>query len=379
MIQKTLLSLIVPTCALPALALNVWPRVENMLVSGFSSQELGIVLLVSISALGMTAVPFAMAKAPNAGFWWFCLTFGVALGTLNYMMAVGAIGKAHDNVTFGILDRQTKASHVRDQIRDRQKERESLGSFKPTTQDMLGTADRAVELALEARDQECGKVGDFCRARQAQLATRQQDRADLASSYALTERAANLDKQIENGQRALAELGYIPAIADPQAARISRVVSIFITLGPDSLQTVADGIISFLAIFAEALALGMPRIILTALERPVQAPALPPLQIALRPVAPKRLAYKPPAPSPPPQTPSPAKQPPQPPGDLDQWIQSNLIRSSNRLKHWDAYTLYKKSTSSPMEFDQFHLAMSKHYQTQVENRRQYYLNVATRT
>src|SRR5690242_4834153 len=97
--KKILLASIVPTCALPALALNVWPRVENMLQSGVSSQELGIVLLVSIAALGMTSVPFAMAKAPNTGFWWFCLVFGISLGCLNYMMAVGAIGKAHDNIT----------------------------------------------------------------------------------------------------------------------------------------------------------------------------------------------------------------------------------------------------------------------------------------
>src|SRR5262245_45311038 len=106
MIRKILVPLIVPACALPALSLNVWPRIENMLLSGISSQELGIVLLVSISALGMTAVPFAMAKSPNNGFWWFCLVFGIALGTLNYMMAVGAIGKAHDNVTFATLNKQ---------------------------------------------------------------------------------------------------------------------------------------------------------------------------------------------------------------------------------------------------------------------------------
>src|SRR5689334_10626672 len=176
-LKKIFVSSIVPACALPALSLNVWPRVENMLASSITSQELGIVLLVSISALGMTAVPFAMAKAPNKGFWWFTLVFGIALGILNYMMAVGAIGKAHDNVTGITLEKQTRQSNLRANVEDLRRQRAALGTFNPTTRDMLDTADRAVGLAIEARDQECGKVGDFCRARQAQLAARQADRA----------------------------------------------------------------------------------------------------------------------------------------------------------------------------------------------------------
>src|SRR5262245_41100760 len=162
-LKQILVPLIVPACALPALALNVWPRVENMLNSGITSQEMGIVLLVSIAALGMTSVPFAMAKAPNRGFWWFALTFGVSLGVLNYMMAVGAIGKAHDNVTSITLDKQAKRDHIQYQVREAQVQRSRLGDFRPTTRDMLQSADRAVELALEARDQECNKVGDHCR------------------------------------------------------------------------------------------------------------------------------------------------------------------------------------------------------------------------
>src|SRR4029077_10423653 len=126
--QRIFLSTTVLACALPALALNVWPRVENMLSSGITSNELGIVLLVSLSALGMTAVPFAMQKAPNTGFWWFALTFGLALGTLNYMMAVGAIGKAHDSITSITLDKQSRQSHLQSRISELYGHRRDLGA-----------------------------------------------------------------------------------------------------------------------------------------------------------------------------------------------------------------------------------------------------------
>lgn len=376
--------LIIGACAAPAITLNVWPRVENMIANGFSSNELGIVLLVTMSALTMTIVPFAMRKADNLGFWFVCLVFGITLGLLNYLMAVGAVGKAHDNVTEITLDKQSRRDHYRSQIQDLSQRRAAVGSFKPTTRDMLDSADRAVNLALEARDQECGKVGDFCRARQAQLAARQQDRAELAASYALTERARILDEGINVLQRSLGDLGYIPATADPQAARISRVLSIFITLGSDSLQTVSNFIIHFLAVMAEAFALIAPRIVITAImpeERPGAAPAQPPLLLTAEAPPAKKLAEI----SPPPPPPVRAAKPKQPPifGPLSKWLTEQTIPSTNRILAWTAYTSYKdwcKTHSlTALEFLKFDAEVkASGIKEVVEAKRSYYLNLAIR-
>lgn len=388
-VKATLVSFIVPACALPALSLNVWPRIENMIISGLSSQELGIVLLVSISALGMTAVPFAMAKAPNAGFWWFCLIFGLALGTLNYMMAVGAIGKAHDGTISGVLAQQAKRNNLEYRIKEAMEHRRQLGEFRFTTSDMLASADLAIKLALEARDQECGRVGDFCRARQAQLSTRQEERAQLAASAAITARAERIDVDLARLGDELQRLGYVPAESDPQAARIARVVGLFITLEPKDHVRVADFIISFLAIFAEALALGMPRIILTALQKPVEIVSfVPPPPHLIAPsaqkkaiaVAPSSTATNlPSAGTPPvPSLPPPAKKKLQQ-GDPLQWLSVGVSKSPGRLRTWDAYTAYKswcKTINLPAaEFITFDMIIkSTGIQTLTEGNKTYYLN-----
>lgn len=52
-----------------------------------------------MSAVGMAAVPFAMKKAGNLGFWLVCLVMGLGLATFNHTMAVELASKWRDQNT----------------------------------------------------------------------------------------------------------------------------------------------------------------------------------------------------------------------------------------------------------------------------------------
>lgn len=345
---------VVAACAAPAVTLNVWPRIEQMLTHGFNSNELGIVLLVTISALGMTAVPFAMQKAERWGFWFTCLTFGISLAILNYVMAVGAIGKLSDHATAQATAAMSKAESLKTQLEELRSARRELGAFKPTTPEMLAAADDAVRLATEARDQECGRVGDFCRARVAQLQSRLSERAETGAHRALTLRAGEITSRITNLNEQIQHSGALPVYADPQAERIKALL---VLLWPTLATTqVANGIIHMLAIAAELFAFGMPRILVAALGRPTVpvTAGRPSTGLLLNTVRTPIPASKKPIRA---ITGPPARTPPPINGastSLAEWKAKHLQPElGRRLKCWDAWKHYEAKATDPGSFTSF--------------------------
>lgn len=272
-VSNTAVGIVVAICAAPAATLNIWPRVAQMHLEGISGSQIGIILLVSVSALGMAAIPFAMKKAENWGFWSVCLTFGVGLAILNYAMAVGAIGKVRDHEADGNRKLQAQYQALNAQLTDALRSRTLLPPYRETTEQMVETGKAAVALAERARLEECKIVGDYCRARIAQLASRQAELGTLAADFSTTRRAYDLDRAVaELRERTSRQTN--PTSVDRQASRLAGLVTVFINLGPDAAERVADGLISVLAIAAEAIGLGLPRILVTALSG-VSSPLLP--------------------------------------------------------------------------------------------------------
>ncbi len=381
-IGNCLLATIVLACASPAITLNVWPRVDQLIHGGFSSNILGIALLVTLSALGMTAVPFAMKKAPNWGFWWTCLVFGFGLLVLNYIMAIGAVGKSRDDEAGAKGNLIEKARVLKETLQGTIGIRSSLPPFRWTTQEMVDTALLAQRTTDDARRKECEKVGDYCRALVAQLGNRQAELAEIQAAYATTTRARQLDDSIRDQQHALTNLGPIPANSDQQASRIAALVGGFFILGPDASERVATWIIHFVAICAEAFALGAPRIIVTALARkpqdaketPVQ---IPPVSVASNPM---------PAPMPtakilPRTKPSMGKLE----ASISDWKQLALIRSPGKLRDWSCYEHYKAhakekglASASFIEFNKKLQELGLKLETDPVAKRDFYLEVAIR-
>ena len=76
---------VVAACAAPSAAANVWPRVSQMWAEGAASgTEVGLTLALAMSAVGMAAVPFAMKKAGNIGFWLVCLMMGLWVSLIGF-------------------------------------------------------------------------------------------------------------------------------------------------------------------------------------------------------------------------------------------------------------------------------------------------------
>jgi len=302
-----------------------------------------------MSVLGMACIPFAMKKADNLGFWFVCLTAGVFLTVLNYALAVGAIGKARDNETNSAASLRAASERLEKQIKELKLARSSAPSFKHTSEEMVSSAREAVNLAIVARDQECGKVGDNCRARVAQLAARQADLAEILGNREATRKADERDASLRSLESDLSKLGTIPERVDPQAERLGNLLR---TIGIErTTQAVADGLISILAITAEVFALVMPRILVTAL-----APAT--VLVALAgpsggTTAPKQLA--------PPKATS--KSPPvaRPPASAADWLRAYRPAKGSKLDCWTAYQAYKKwcnGALSPVSYTAFMFEMS---------------------
>ena len=370
-IHPLTLGAIICLCAAPAMTLNVWPRIENMILHGMTSNELGIALLVAVSALGMTAVPFAMLKAPNRAFWWTTLSFGLGLATLNYIMAVGAIGKISDHATSQAAQAISRAQSLKDQLEDLRAARKELGAFKHTSQEQLTAADEAVRLAEIAQRDECGKVGDHCRARVAQLQSRLSERADISAALSATIRRSAIERDLRAVEQKLLAVGALPTYTNPQAERIRSVVGL---IAPSvATESVANGIIHFLAIAAELFALGMPRILSTALAGQgapkVDEGAAPPEKLNI--VRTPNLAVG--------NRPRALPAPSQPAGPAE-WRTAHLFRKpGNKLKCWDTYKLYEKWTRSagqaPVSFTAFDFELTSNGVKKEAGSRSFYLDV----
>ena len=258
-------------CAAPLAALNVWPRLSQMWAQGAASgNDVGIVLLVVVAALLMAAVPFAMEKAGNWGFWLVCLAFGIGLATLNYALAVGSIGKVRDSNAGPARELVHKAASVNSRIERARKSRSQLPQFAWVSAAGAAAAKRAADAAATSREEECtrrGKAAALCRDREADERTALAALATAESNRAVTAQAEQLDAEIKRLEQELAALGAIPDNVDAQAARLAKVVGRFVDLGDNPVEAVADAVISAMSVFAELIGLLGPRIIVTAMAR----------------------------------------------------------------------------------------------------------------
>ena len=81
----------------PSVAANVWPRLTQIRSEGAANgTEVGITIAVTLSALGMAAVPSAVRNANTLLFRLTCLVTALGLATFNYSMAVDLVTRWRD-------------------------------------------------------------------------------------------------------------------------------------------------------------------------------------------------------------------------------------------------------------------------------------------
>jgi hypothetical protein len=232
-----------------------------------SGTEVGLTLALAMSAIGMAAVPFAMKKAGNVGFWLVCLVMGLGLATFNYTMAVELASKWRDHNTSLAAVKQLKSAALDSRLAQATAALEQLPQVPHTTAAMVTAAKLAAGTAATSREEECrkrGGRGDQCRDREKDEREALKALSTAEANRATTLERERLDAELKAASREKVELGPVPHEVDPAAARIGKVLASFFDLGPRPDLVVIDWWPTFVAVVIEAIGLLMPRIILTA-------------------------------------------------------------------------------------------------------------------
>jgi hypothetical protein len=245
----------------PTLALNTWPRVSQIAAGAVDPGALAIVAFQAASVLVMAATPFAMKRTE---YWWGKLGFlliGLVLAVLNWGAGTEAASHLRDTIADPRRATIARAATLERDLGLARKSRIEVSHFVPTVAEGVAAAQRAVDEAIVARDQECGKVGENCRRRVAELAERHSELAKVHTNKAFTDQAASLDAKITGIEAEIRALGAIPTHADPGAARIAKVVGKVINLGDKPEDVISDWWPTVLAAGAELLGMWGPRIL----------------------------------------------------------------------------------------------------------------------
>jgi hypothetical protein len=243
-------SIRVPT--VPVAGLNVWPRVAQLLAGATEPSGWAFVAFQILTLLLLAQIPFAIDRTQNWIARAFFGVFALILITINLTFSVEAIGHVRDTArdhNRAIVDNIASLSRQLDEHRN---ERASL-SFTPVTSEQITDAQKAVSEAVTARDQECGKVGENCRKRVADLNELEQALSHLQSNKSIGDHATDLDGQISALEKQISALGPPPLMQDPVAARLSMW-----TFGRLSADAISNGLPTVLSLVAELCALFGP-------------------------------------------------------------------------------------------------------------------------
>src|SRR5262249_61926328 len=199
-------------------------------------------------------------RLQKAGF----LLVGLVLAALNWGAATEAASHLRDAYADPRRATIGRAATLKRDLGVARKSRSQVSHFTPTVAEGVAAAQRAVDEAISARNQECGKVGPNCRQRVVELFDRQSELSKAHTNKALTEQAAALEAKIAGIEAEIRALGAIPSHADPGAARIAKVIGKVIDLGGEPEDVISDWWPTMLAAGAELLGMWGPRILILA-------------------------------------------------------------------------------------------------------------------
>jgi len=252
-------------CAVPSAAANLWPRLTHIWTNGAAGGDVAIISLLTLSVAGMVAVPFAMRNADSLLFWLTCLVTGIGLATFNQIMATETTGKWLEVMLHPAAVKQSRAAVLDSRIQRETAAIAQLPQLPRTSAAEVEAAAQAVKLATEARDQECGKVGNNCRDRVKELKTEVEKQAELLKARTNTITLEAHEAAIKTARAEREELEPIPTGPDPTMQRIANMVGLVYPLGERSDLKVIEWLPTWVAAMVEAIGLLLPRILLTAM------------------------------------------------------------------------------------------------------------------
>lgn len=358
---------LIAACIAPSLAANVWPRVSQAIAQGVADGgTVAIVTLMVVSVLAMAACPFAVEKAANWAFALLFAIFGLGLASLNFGNAVEVASHVRDLVRDPRKATLATAATLERDLAEARKSRTQLSHFTPTTAEGVTAAQGAVGTAIAARDQECGRVGENCRRRVAEVTDRQAELASATRNKALTDEATRLEGVIAGLQRRIAAFGPVPTHADPFAARIALILR-------TTEETVSEWWPTFVAGMIEAVAMVGPIMLMTAVfpraraapRKPTVARESATVATVARPKTPRKSKSRAATPS----------------GDVRQFLESRTVsRAGARIRCKEVFDAYvgwcQERGLEPLSFTRFGTAFkAEGVGFDNKNNRGVYLNI----
>jgi hypothetical protein len=249
----------------PIAGLNVWPRVTQLLDGTTDASGWAFVAFQILALFVLARIPFTMDRTKS----WIARAMLAAFATIliaaNLTFSVEAIGHVRDTARDHNRAVAANITTLTGQLDERRAERAGLAAFTPVTSEQITDAQKAVTEAVTARDQECGKVGDNCRKRIAELNDRQDKLSGLQSNKSIGDSAIALDAKISALEDQIRILGPVPLMQDPGAARLAML-----TFGKLSADAVSNGLPTALSFVAEICALLGPFVLLGGQAQPAR-------------------------------------------------------------------------------------------------------------
>lgn len=218
----------------PIAGLNIWPRVHQLLLGAADPAGWPFVGFQILTLVLLSRIPFAIERAN-----WFVrvllIGFGLILVATNLTFSTESIGYIRDAARDHNRGLENASDSLARQLDEARAERGALAPFIPTTADQITAAQHAVDEAITARDQECGKVGDNCRKRVAELGERQDTLSRLQFNRSIGHHATELDDKISKLTEKINAIGPKPAAQDPAAERLASI-----TLGRMTADQIAE-------------------------------------------------------------------------------------------------------------------------------------------
>jgi hypothetical protein len=383
-------------CVLPSAVVNVAPHIAQ---GAHDSGAAATAVFQGVSVLTMASMPFAVknlsAATQKAG----CYLLAAVLLTLNFFNALDVASSVRESATGVSRGTINAAAGLNSRLAEKHKSRSQVPPHTFTSAASASAAQSAADEAKKVMERECEWTGRKCDQKTADAVAAQTKLAAVLEQRALTERAEKLDGEIADLERDLTKLGPVPAHADSTAAKVTRVLNLFIKVSDDDVSewrpiAFAFGIellaflgpVAMFAAFAGARAKDVDHVVQARAVR-VPGQGTPRPQIPVAAVAQiAGVAPAPASPAKPARSKVKAKKAPIPAGDVGNIREWYEVRTIGRPGHeircneaFDAYSAWcKERGSAPVSLTRFGTFMKGDLGVKYRERskRGYYLDVA---
>jgi hypothetical protein len=241
---------------LPSFVLTVIPTFAH---------DPGSAVCMTLGVVGLPFVPFALRRCDPVNRP-ILIVLGALLLLYNFSNALDALNGSHAMATGLTRNRMTAAAALNEKINELNVRKGLVDAHKIVSRE-------SAEAAQRSRDRECGTgPGPLCRKLDDGLVVIERDRG-------LTERAENIERDLDKARADLADLGAVEKTADPTATQLAGIAGLFWSPAAGSGEAISTNRPIFKAMIVEMMGGLMPWVLVTIFGTAVATKAKAKLKI----------------------------------------------------------------------------------------------------